>query len=199
MYREAEILQQRIEVTALGRHREAPVEGIRGKQQEGLETDTDHAHDRQHPCQHHGRQVAREQRDGHGPAAQDQRPQQQRALVRPPYGRHLVHQRQLGVAVLCYVQHREVIGQERVHQAGERHSHEKELAQRGRSRQRHPAGCIVEAADHGKDRQHQRQAQCQDQGKIAELRDHGVAVSCCMPLTPSSWAAFSASATSGGM
>ncbi len=199
VHRQAEVLQQRIQIPAFRRHREAPFEGIGGEQQEANEADADHAHDGQHPRQHYGGQVAGEQRDRDGPATQDQRPQQQRTLVRPPHGGHLVEGGQLGIAVAGHIQYREVIGQEGVHQAGKGHGDEKELAPGGRPRQGHPARRVVEAADHGKHRQHQRQGQPQGQGEVTELGDHWAVPPWAAASTPSWCAVCSASATSGGM
>jgi len=58
---QAEVLQQRVEVTAIGRHlRQQALERVGSDDQEAQETDADHAHNRQHAGQHHLRQLPRE-------------------------------------------------------------------------------------------------------------------------------------------
>ena len=122
----AGVLQQRIEVHALGRAGQQALEGVRGNQHEGVKADTDAAEHSQHAGQHHVRQLAREDRDGKGPQRENQPPQQQRALVAAPHRGDLVVERQGTVRVAGNVLDREIIGHEGPGQRrkGDRHEHE---------------------------------------------------------------------------
>ena len=88
---QAEVLQQRVEVAAVGRHlRQHALERVGGDDQKAQETYADHAHHCQHAGQHHLRQLPREHRHGKGPATENQRPQQQRAFVGAPHAELVV-------------------------------------------------------------------------------------------------------------
>ena len=108
------ILQQRIQVAALGARREQALERIRREQQEQQEADADEAHHAEHArdASRRGRLRA-EQRDRERPAGEHQHPQQQRAFVRAPGRGEAVVQRQLRVRVGRDVQHREIVADER--------------------------------------------------------------------------------------
>ncbi len=85
MENHADILQQRIEVAAInGVLRQAAAERVGGKEDKQQEPKGDHPHHRQHPGDGVERHPAAEDGDGEGPDAEQQNPQQQRALVRPP-------------------------------------------------------------------------------------------------------------------
>lgn len=84
MENHADILQQRIEVATInGVLRQAAAERIGGEEDKQQETKGDHPHHRQHPGDGVERHPAAEDGDGEGPDAEQQNPQQQRALVRP--------------------------------------------------------------------------------------------------------------------
>ena len=84
MENHADILQQRIEVAAInGVLRQAAAERVGGQEDKQQEPKGDHPHHRQHPGDGVERHPAAEDGDGEGPDAEQQNPQQQRALVRP--------------------------------------------------------------------------------------------------------------------
>ncbi len=85
---QADILQQRVEVAAVDRElRQRAGERVGGDDHEQQEAGADHAHHRQHARQRILRQfAAAEHRHRQGPAAEQQRPQQQRTFVRAPGG-----------------------------------------------------------------------------------------------------------------
>ncbi len=68
MEHHAGILQQRIQVAAVRRRREQPVEWIGGEQKEQQKTERDQPHYAQHARDHLIGQMAALQRDRHGPA-----------------------------------------------------------------------------------------------------------------------------------
>ncbi len=80
---EAGVLQQRIEAVAVGRRGKDALEGIRGEQQEGKETDADQRLNGEHAAAQSVGQAGAEDRDRRAEQREDQRPQQHRALVIP--------------------------------------------------------------------------------------------------------------------
>ena len=107
----------------------------------------DEAHHAEHARDHLVGQVAALERDRHRPAAEHQHPEQHRAFVRAPRRGDPVLQRQLRVRVGRDVEHREVVGDERVREAAERERDEQELSRRERPRERHPRGNAPLRAD----------------------------------------------------
>ena len=104
-----------------------PLEGVGGEQREQEEAAADQAHHAEHARQHALVELAREQRHGEGPARQDQRPQQDRALVVAPDGGELVDQRQQAVGMVGRQRDREVVGDEGPGQAAVGDQQEQEL------------------------------------------------------------------------
>jgi hypothetical protein len=167
---QADVLQQRIEVTTVRRNlRQDPRERVGREDQEQQETGADHAHHRQHPRQHHLRQLPGEHRHGEGPAAEDQRPQQQRTFVGAPHGAELVVPGQGAVGVAGHVGDGEVVGHEGVGQATEGEHQEGELAPGGRLGQAHPQAVAAPGAEQRHHGLHQRQAQRQDHRQVAQF------------------------------
>ena len=109
MEHHARILQQRIQVAAVGRRRKQAVERVRREQHEEQEAEADEAHDAEHARDHLVGQMAAPQRDRDRPPAEHQHPQQHRAFVRAPGRGEPVVERQLRVGVGRDVQHREVV------------------------------------------------------------------------------------------
>ncbi len=173
MEHHAGILQQRIQVAAVGRRRKQALERIRREQQEQQEAERDETHHAQHARHHLVGQVAAPERDRHRPCAQHEHPQQHRALVRAPRGGDPVLERQPRVGVGRDVDHREVVGDERVDEAAERERDEQELprrraAARAPSRRRCRAarrrsGSVPSSAD---------EQQREDQREVSELGNH---------------------------
>ncbi|MDQ1093600.1 hypothetical protein QE400_003013 [Xanthomonas sacchari] len=173
MDHQAGILQQRIEIAPFQRCRQQPCERVGGEQQKRQEADADQRQGTDHPRDDLGRQPPRIQRHRAGPQRQDQRPQQQRALVRTPHRGVAVHQRQQRVGVLGDIGDREILGHERMGEDGEGAGDQRQLRERRRPRHAHPARI---AALRAGQRQHGLQhggEQGQDQQELANLRQHG--------------------------
>jgi hypothetical protein len=119
---EREVLQHRIQIGAVAAAGIRRWKGIRGPQREQHEAALTR------PMTPSTRlEKAQGQLPAEGGTAtlqidEDQYPQQQRALVRAPQRRDLVEQRQLRIGIARHVQHGEVVVDEAVHEAGERHA-----------------------------------------------------------------------------
>ena len=106
----ARVLQQRVQVAAVGGGRQQALEGVRREQREEQEARADQTHDAEHARDHRLGQLAREQRHGDRPAGKDQRPHQDRAFVVAPHRGDAVVQRQRRVRVHRCELDREVVG-----------------------------------------------------------------------------------------
>ena len=169
----ARILQQRIQIAAVGGHREQPLERVRGEQQEQQEADADEAHHAQHAGDHFVGQVTALERDRERPDREHEHPQQHRALVRAPRRGEAVVDGQLRIRIGGDVQHREVADDERVREAAPRGGDEQDLALRDRPRERHPRGNAPRGADDRQRAEHQREQQREDQREMSEFGNHG--------------------------
>ena len=203
MEHHARVLQQRIEVAALGDRGQQALEGVRGEQHEGVEADADQAHHAEN-ARHHGlRQGAREHAHRQHPDGHHQHPQQERTFVTAPHPRQSVGERQLGVRMTGDVFDREIVLRKRPGKRGEGDRNEDELALRGGPRQRHQRFIAARRADQRQRALHQRDAQREDQREVAEFGDHLAAPALCAMLFTArscAWRAFStASAASGAM
>ncbi len=166
------VLQHRIERIALHRRMQQPHKRARGQgrvaDEEGAQPTLDGQHQRLQPR----RQAESGQGDDGAIAGQRQVPEQHRAFVAAPDSGHLVEQRLVGVGVGRDVGHREVRGDEGVHQGEEGHgdgdeaSHRRALAGAGQ-RARPPPG--RQGREHAL---RHRQGQRQKQAEGAELGDH---------------------------
>jgi len=169
---QADVLQQWVEVMPVHRDlRQDAAERVGGHDQEQQEADADHAHHRQHASQHDLRQLAREHRDGKGPAAEDQRPQQQRPLMGAPHGAELVVPGQGTVGVICHISDGEVVGHKGVGQATEGEQQERELAPGRRLRQAHPQAITTPGAEQRHHRLDDGKTQREDHRQLAQLRN----------------------------
>jgi hypothetical protein len=126
----AGVLQQRVQVPPIGRHRQQAGERIGQKQDQ-----TEKAHAQRRLNGDRDRQSIRQP----APAKRDERrrprhqndvPQVQRALVSAPRGADLVHQRQRAIRVLRHVPHGKIVGHESVHQRQPADQREPELQPR---------------------------------------------------------------------
>ncbi len=204
MNHHAGILQQRVEIAAVGGGRDQPLERVRREQQEQQESGAQKAHDADHPRHHRVRQAAAENRDGDGPQRQHQHPQQHRPFVSAPDGGEAIVHRQRGVGIGRHVQHRKVIVDEGVGEAREGDRDEHELALRRGPGERDPVDVAARRADERQDALQHRDQQGDDEGKMADLGDHQF---CAPDLRCIDFAAcwlasrafFSASAACGGM
>ena len=164
MENHADILQQWIEVAAInGVLRQAAAERIGGEEDKQQETKGDHPHHRQHPGDGVERHPAAEDGDGEGPDAEQQDPQQQRALVRPPGRRHPIPHRQRAVRVFRHVADGKVIDHEGVHQQQEGAADTGEQPTGQRPGQGHQPPVLPRRAPQGIDAQEQRQPRRQTQ------------------------------------
>ena len=78
------VLQQRIQVAAIGRHGKQTLERIRREQHEQQKSDADRCHHAEHPRDHFVGKVIAEQGHCHHPNRQHERPEQKRSFVRTP-------------------------------------------------------------------------------------------------------------------
>jgi hypothetical protein len=115
----ARVLQQGIEVAAVGRSGEQAIEGIRGEQHEGEEARAHQAEHPEHARRHLLGQVRAEQAHREHPQAKHRAPQQERALVPAPGTGNAVLQRQRTVGIRRHVLHGEIVDGEGVHEAAE--------------------------------------------------------------------------------
>ena len=190
---EAGVLQQRVEIAPVERRGIEPEERVGGGEDEDQEAEPDERLNGQHPGAEGGRQVAPEGRHGGAVDREDPDPEQHRALVIAPGAGELVEERLGRVRVVGDRDDREVGDDEGLHQTGEGGRDEDELRQSRRPRQRHQPRVADPRAERRRAGLHQRHRERQDQGVMADLRDHS-------PPSPFQLPDFlSASATSRGM
>ena len=191
MHGEREILQERVEVESFGRRGHEARERIRGRQHEQLEPDADEPEEAEHAAAKRRIQRAARGRHGECPAREDQRPQEQRTLVRAPDGCDAVEDRQLRMRVRRHVEHGEIALDEGPGQRPEGDRDEDELPDDGGAAGSHPGGIAARCAAEAEGRLRRRQQERQDQREMPELRDHSDTRAGC--------GSCSDSATSGGM
>ncbi len=92
--------------------------------------------------------------------------------MRAPHGAEFVVPGQRRVGILRHVGNGKIVGHERVGQATEGEDQKTELAPRRRTRQAHPQAVAAPRADQRNDGLHQRKAQCQNHGQMAEFGNH---------------------------
>ena len=190
---EAGILQQRVEPVAVGRHRDEPEKRVGGEQDEGQECDADPTLDRQHPGAQARRQVGPEDRHHGAEQGQDQHPEHHRTLVIAPNAGYLVEQRFRRMGILGDVLDREIGHHIEVRKAGKGDGEEGELPDRRHRPDRHEPRVIAPGAPKRQRALGDRQRQGEQQGVMADFRDHGAGA-------PFHWPDFfRASATSAGM
>ena len=90
MHREADVLQDRVEIASLGRRLRDAQERVRGHQDEQVERARDPGLHGEHVGAQRVRQVRAEQRDQRAEQREDQHPQQHRAFVIAPHAGELV-------------------------------------------------------------------------------------------------------------
>ena len=190
---EAGILQQRVEIAPVERRGVEPEEGVGGGDNEDQKAETDQGLHGQHPGPEHRRQVAPEGRHGGAVDRENPDPEQHRAFVIAPCAGELVEQRLGRVGVVGDRHDREVGDDEGLHQAGQRGRDEGELRHRSRPGQRHQGAVAEPCAERRRCGLHERHGQREDQGVMADLRDHSVPSPFQLPDF------LSASATSRGM
>jgi hypothetical protein len=166
------VLQQRVEIAAIRRQRNHPLEGIRGEQEEQQKADADEPHDRYHARQQRQGQIAGEHRYREAPAAEHQCPQEQRAFVRSPRRGDAILQGQLRIGIGGDVLHGKIIADERPRKTYECHRDQQRLGPRRWPRQRHQARCADRRAEQRQRPLHQRDQQREDHREVPEFRNH---------------------------
>ena len=170
MHQEAAILQERIEVGAVGRRAHEAFERAARGEQEQQEAEVQQAEHAEQPTANVVRQAAGAEARRPGPAGEHQRPQQKRPLVAAP-GRaqpEVPGQRPAGIA--GDVGHREIVAHEGMEQRGEAE------AKAGELRRREGDDSVAPSAAGGaplpQKTKRQGQNQRRDRCEMAKLDDH---------------------------
>ena len=165
----ARVLQQGIQVVAVGRNRHQPFEGIGQKQNQAEETDNQPALHRDDERQVLWIAPPAVPGDDQGIERQNPRPQVERAFMTAPERRDLIKERQQRVGMLRHVQHREITADKGMyqHQSAETRKREHQHCRAHREpRQRR----LVGGARHGRrERLHQRHDEREHGGKMPKL------------------------------
>ena len=165
----ARVLQQGIQVVAVGRNRHQPFEGIGQKQNQAEETDNQPALHRDDERQVLWIAPPAVPGDDQGIERQNPRPQVERAFMTAPERRDLIKERQQRVGMLRHVQHREITADKGMyqHQSAETRKREHQHCRAHREPgQRRLAG----GTRHGRrERLHQRHGEREHGGKMPKL------------------------------
>jgi hypothetical protein len=172
MQHHAGILQQRVQVAAIGRSRKEALERVRGEQHEGEKTRAQHAHDAEHPRHHVLGQLRAERAHREHPDPEHQAPQKERALVAAPHAGDAVMQRQRAVRIHGDVRDREVVGHERPRQAAEGEGDEHRLRLRRRPRHAHPGDVAFCCTHQGHEGLDERNDKSNRERELAQFRNH---------------------------
>ena len=147
--------------------------GLEVKSRKARKPDADQRLDGEHAGAQRVGQVGAEDRDRRAEQREDQRPQQHRALVVPPHAADLVEQRLGRMRVGDDVGDGEVRRDVGLRERAEGQDHQERLRERGGAAQRHQPHIAARRADQRQRPLHQRDRQRQDQGEVAQLRNHG--------------------------
>jgi hypothetical protein len=173
MHRQTEILQDRIEIAALGRHLGQPPKRTRCEEDEEVEGRRDPGLHRQHVGLEGRRQIDAEQRDQCAEYGEDQHPQQHRALVVAPNAGDLVDQRHLRMRVLVNNGDREVRRDVANGERAKGQRNEGKLRQRGGVGEFHQRNIAHARTDDRRGRLDQRQCKRQYKCVVTKFGDHG--------------------------
>ncbi len=119
MHREADVLQDRIEITPFDWGIGNAQEWIRGQQNEKIERGADPCLHRQHMGAQRQWQVISKRRDKAAEQREDQHPQQHGPFMVSPYACDLVDQRLQRMRVFINIHHREIRGDVKIGQGCE--------------------------------------------------------------------------------
>ena len=169
---QARVLEQRVEVAPFRRAGQQALERAGGEQDEEQETEGDQPERAEDAGDHDFRQLARQQGDGEGPPGQHQHPQQQRALVAAPDAGDAVLDGEQRVGVLGDVDHREIVGDEGLRQAGEGEGDEQRQRRGGRAGDGDPGETVAVGAEQRQGAEHQRHQRGEDEGEMPEFGNH---------------------------
>jgi hypothetical protein len=149
-----------------------PLEGVGGEQQKGQKRDADQALDAERAGVQARRQVAPECRQRRPEERQDQHPEQHGALVVSPDAGDLVEQRLRRMRVLRHVGDGEIGDDVGVGERAEGDGDQQKLRQRRRLGHRHHRPIAPRRAGQRQRALQQRHQGGEDQGEMADLRDH---------------------------
>jgi len=166
------VLQERVQVAALGGAGQQALEGVGGDQDEQQETEGDQSQRTEDTRNHGIRQLPREMRDTERPPAQHQYPQQQRAFMAAPDAGNPVFDGQQRIGVLGDIDDRKVVGDKSLRQAGEGKRHQQGQRIGARTRQRNPGQAILVGAKQRQGAEYQGDQRGKNQGKVAKFGDH---------------------------
>ncbi len=169
---EAGILQNRIQVAALERRIDDAQERVRSGENEQIEGNRNQGLHAQHVGAQTGRQIAAEQRDQSSEHAEDEDPQQHRALMVSPHAGDLVDQRLGGVRILEHIDHGEIRPHVAGHQRAEGDGKEAELRNSSGTSNGHEHGIILVRANGRHAGLNERHYQREHERVMAELGDH---------------------------
>ena len=170
MDQQTAILQQRIQVGAVGRRSHQPLERAARRQQKEQKSEVQQPQHAQHPPAKRVRQTGAAKAHGPGPTRQHQRPQQKGAFVPAPRRAETIRPRQRRAGVAGDVGNGEVVAEEGVEQRREPKRHAPEL-RRGKRRGSTPPR-PVHRAQLPNATKRQGQHQRDDRGSVAQLDDH---------------------------
>ena len=173
------VLQQRIEPAPLKRRRVEALKGIGGGEHEEEKAARDHRLHAEHARLEAPGQAAAEKGHEGGKKAQNQHPQNERALMIAPHPGDLVQQRLFGMGVLHHREDAEIGQDEGLHQAREGKGDEKKLPERQRRGERDEPAVAAGGAPQRQDRAGKREAEGEREREMTEFRAHdrGPAVS----------------------
>ena len=174
----ARVLQQRIEVRALGGRREEAQERVGGEQHEEEEAHADEAEHARHAGDHLGGQAAGAEGDRGAPPSERHRPEEDRAFVRAPGRGHLVVPGQKRVGVVRHVEDGEVRQVERVGKAANGHRAEERVGGSGGTGDRHQRAVALGSADKREHALDDAQRKAQDQCEVTDFRNHLISPVC---------------------
>ena len=172
MHREADVLQDRIEIAAFGRCVHDPRKRVRCGEDEQIEGAGDPGLHGEHIRLQARRQIGAEQRDQRAEQREDQHPQEHGALVVSPDAGELVDERHRRVRILEDVQHREVGADIAGGQRRKRRGDEHELRQCRRACDAHQRRIVGARAPQRHGRLNQRERERENERVVPELRRH---------------------------
>ncbi len=173
MQNHARVLQQRVQVAAVGRWRVQSHERVGREQQIGQKKEGQKAQDAHHTGMQVGGQLAALPGHCNGPARKQKRPQQKRTLMRAPGGRDAVLERQVARRVVGHVHDGEVVDHERPRQCQKADQHAQQLPNGCAACHGHPARVVTPGTSQAEEALEQGQLKGNDQGRVAKFRDHG--------------------------
>ncbi len=169
---EPRVLEQRVEVAAVGGHRKQPRERVRGRDDEQQRAKPEEPLDRQRTGAQARRQGPAEKRDEAAEQRQHEDPQHHRAFVAAPGAGDLVEHRLCQARILEDVEHREVGHDVGADEDREGERHQPQLQDRRRPRHIHQRPALRRRPDERHRPLHRRHEQRQHEREMADLYEH---------------------------